>query len=451
VAESNNRPSMELVSWKDVREAVYEVNAPFAEVVDQLDPSRQFRLYRARYPFGSVILNYEGVVHFPTPTGQLAPLSDPCFSSQIRDDLAYYNDVPAGVVLRHSLELAVKSANNLFPFALMQKGHIFGLWRTLDPSPTYSYHTSIPWQMTTGARCLFMLPKITDSVSYKKLYRARNIKLSLPQNLLDHYFLFKQLSEDQKNTDYWHTELIFFSMDWFKRLDDVNWLRFSELLYKEVHNKTQFWRNKFLFDVMWDYFSKELSLENINAKPYIMDMIKHIITIALGVVPGFGPLVNEEIAPIQLIQKDFIQLYELKLFVPTIIGPSYFQINESDPRPVYWSLQLPSYFETIPKPRSSKSTLEDLREIKRLIDTFVEVTHKGKIKGINNTPVEYCLNHVRFDYFHSDVEDDDEIRPTKEIPQDDPRMIFSMSPENNQFSTVSPFTRGCIRLSKLIE
>lgn len=446
MTEHANQPTLKEVKWKDIREAVARVNPGFAAVIDGVKLNDKCRLYKAKYPFGSTIIK-EGVFYCPTNDGLIVPLQDIRISSKIHTDLGYTDGIPPGIILNHSVELFLKPEENIMPFVLMRQGLIFGLWRALEPDPPTSYHQKQAWHMIAGARSIFMLPKITDSLSYKKLCKARNIKQPLPRNLTAHQPIFTQIAQHKDFSCEWHTEMLFFSADWFKRRDDDPWIRFHHYLLESAWNKTEFWRNKFIFDFMWDSFVKGLSKENVTTKPYIVDIVKHLIIIALGVLPGFAPALDNEFAPVLQLQNNFIEIYGLKNFSPTIMTLFYFNPNDEKSRPVYWSLQLPAYFESMPKSRTTNSIMEDLREIKYLLDLFTSAVIQGNVKGIADTPIENCIKKVRFDYFHSDPDPEAKIRLVSEIPIEDPTFTKYGKNRNKKFSQISPFVRGCIRIS----
>lgn len=446
MTEHINQPTLKEVRWKDVREAVAKVNPGFAAVIDGLKLNDKCRLYKARYPFGSTIIK-EGVFYCPTDNGTLVPIEDSQISTHIRDDLTYTRGIPSGIVLNHSVELFMKSEQRVIPFHEMFPGKIFALWRTLDPDPLSSYHAGGEWHMVSGARDIFMLPKITDKVCYKKLCRFYNIKHPLPQHLLDHQTLFSQMAQNKNFPSQWHTELLFFSAEWLKKHNTEQWVRFRNFLLETAWNTTQFWRNKFIFDFMWDSFVIELSKKNNTVKPYIVDIVKHLIMIALGVLPGLAPALDDTCAPIHQLQEDFINIYGLKNFSPIIIAPYYFNPNDKNSRPVYWSLQLPNYFRSMPKPKTESSIMEDKRDIKNLLELFLTAAKNGKIKGITNTPIEKFITTIQFDYFHSDSDPEGHIRLATEIPKEDNSFNSFKRKQNKGFSQISPFVRGCIRIS----
>lgn len=443
MSEHTKAPALEEVKWRDAREAVKKVNPALARVIDKIDPSDKLPLCRARYPFGSKIIE-KGMVFLPPKNGQQQPLETFPFAA----DFGYTMGIPTGIVLNNTVEIFLTPRERIIPFSLMPGGSIFSLWRALDPDLQFSYHAREPWNMTAGARSLFMLPKITQKIAYKKLSKARGLKLPMPHSLAEHSKLFTHMSCHSDFPDNWQAELLFFSAPWFERRKNKAWLRFRHFLLEDAWKRSQFWRNKMIFDFMWDSFVEEIAEEKIKAEPYIFDMVKHLIMVGLGVLPGFAPAIDDKAGPISALKDDFIQHYGLKYFAPTIMIPHY--LSRLDKRPVYWSLKFPACFNSTPEPHTKNSTLDDLAIIKHIMDVFLNAAAKNKIKGIAGTPLEPWVNDIRLDYFHSDLSQANEIRQCKEMAQEDANLLaVPKKYGERKFSEISPFVRGCVRLSYL--
>ncbi|MBY0544167.1 MAG: hypothetical protein K2Q14_01295, partial [Gammaproteobacteria bacterium] len=315
-----HKPTFEAVKWQNIRKYVHKINPSFGKIIDNLKLSDDFVLYKARYPFGSMIIN-ESKFCLPYD-GCIMPFDDPRIPEDFRRTLDYnsYNtgSVPLSLCLDHSVELYMKQSDRIIPFSLMRKGSIFGLWSSL--SPNISYAAPKVWSMSAGARSIFLLPKITDTPSYKKLCKARGIRLPMPTSLLDQGPVLTQLAK-HKDCSSWFTEILFFPRNWLEKRDSEAWVNFHLFLHEIAWVGTEHWRNKVVYDYIWNTFVKDLAQRNIKVLPYIVDIVKHLIMVGLGVVPGFGPATDDEIAPIGAFKTDFVDIYGLKRFSPTIMIP----------------------------------------------------------------------------------------------------------------------------------
>lgn len=444
-----HQPTLDAIKWKSIRDVVHKINPDFAKIIDNLDVSDDFILYKARYPFGSMIID---VNKFYLPyNDKLVPLDDPQIPEELKKLLGYnsYNtgSLPLGICLNRSVELYMQQSDHrLIPFSLMDKGKIFGLWGSLNRN--ISYIAPKVWHMTAGARCIFFLPKITDTPSYKKLCKARSIKLPMPTNLLEQGPLLAQLAK-HKDCSPWFTEMLYFPRNWLEKRDTEAWANFHLFLHEIAWEGTEHWRNKVVYDYIWDTFVKDLTRRNIKVLPYIVDIVEHLIMIGLGVLPGFAPAIDEEIAPIESFKIDFVDIYGLKHFAPTIMIPKH--LSHLDDKCVYWSLQLPTYFESTPKPRKENSIISDLKEVKNLLERFINAVLDQKIEAVLGTPFYDFIKEIRFDFFHSDIYDlEDGIRPSSEMPIEDKNLIKCSTKFGRRgFSEISPFVRGCVRISLL--
>jgi hypothetical protein len=448
MAEPKSQPVLETVKWQDVREVVQRVNSKLAQAIDAIKGNDKFELYKAIYPFGSVII--DGNRFYLPYNNSLVPLDDSRISTDLQVKLGYnsYNagSVPLGITLSHSVELYMLQEDRIIPFSIMTQGKIFGLWGSLNRS--ISYAAPRVWHMTAGARCIFLLPKITDTPSYKKLAKARGIKHPMPRGLLDHGPILTQMAKHKDFATAWSTEMLFFPRDWLEKHGGEAWAKFHLFLYEEAWEGTEYWRNKVVYDYIWDTFVKDLARQNVKVMPYIVDIVEHLIMIGLGVLPGFTPAIDEQIGPIEAFKSDFVNIYGLKRFAPTIMIPKY--ISQIDGGFVYWSLQLPTYFESTPKPRKANSIASDLREIMMLLERFRKAVLEGKIAAVIGTPFYEFIKKVRFDFFHSDIEPEDGIRPSSEMPEEDKNLIKCSTKFGRRgFSDISPFARGCVRISLL--
>lgn len=443
---SHQQASLEKVTWAKVRKDVHKVNPELAKIIDEINPGEELPFYRAKYPFGEVIFDEE--LRLPTPEGAVVPVTDTKISAEIREDLNYPGAMPIGVVLNHTTEMGLKLDGGIMPWGLMKAGHIFGLWRGLEQGFETSYHTKL-WLMVSGMSSGFILPSIADTSAYKKLAKARGLKRNLPRNLQEHCVMLAQMYKHADFGTCWASDLLYFSNVWVKKFN-----QFSSLviyLQQYIINGTAFWRNKAIFDLIWDSFIKKLHKDNIIIKPYIVDIVKHLITIALGVIPAFAAAIDNETGPITSIQDDMLTIYRLRNFSSTIMVPTYFNMNDPLSRPVYWSLQLPYYLESVPKPKTVGTILDVLIQIHQLIYYFTEATQEKKLSGIDGTPIEACMQKVKFTCFHSDIDSEGLIQHIHKMPKEDPSLYSFPIPghKNHQqgFSDTTPFARGCVRIS----
>jgi len=437
----NKIASIVELRWDDIKNQVIQVNPEFAEIINNIKNKNDFPLYKVTYPFGSTIID-SGKFQLPLKDGTLVPISHSSINQKYYDQLNYNsNSIPFGIVLDKSIELFLQTQDRVIPSVIHSEGKLLGLWSSLS-----SMHVWLDaWHMTAGSRSIFVLPKITDNASHKKLCKARGIKAPLPGDLNSHWNLLTKLAAHSDFSEPWFTETLFFSNKWFVPQKDNNWVRFQNYLYQKAWKGTETWRSKAVYDHIWDSIIRELTKSQTKIAPFIVDIVKHIITIGIGAAPGFCPATCSKKIPIKGLQQDFIDLYSLKNYAPTIMVPHHF--SKKSRRKVYWSLAMPTHFESNVKPKKLNSTLAVLREIKELMLYFKEVTLK-KPDSIKGSPMETFLNDANFDFFHSEPDVEGEIGLSLELPKKDDTLVYTApSLQKRGFSDVSPFVRGCVRFS----
>ncbi len=141
-------------------------------------------------------------------------------------------------------EAIVSFEKKIIPYGLMSSGTLFGLWRIFD---TLGNHPISLWNMVSGARSLFMLPKISNNIHHTKLKKAHRLISETPKEIMDHWLVFCELAERMHSP--WTSKILFFSNAWFERLDDPAWLPLKCYFYKELWDGSSFNRNKFLWNL----------------------------------------------------------------------------------------------------------------------------------------------------------------------------------------------------------
>jgi len=428
--------SFEEVRWDDVKEAVKKVNPEFYEITDSLKNKNRYPIYKAKYCYGDLILK-SGECQIPSPKGVLEPIAET--SQPVRKpEQLYYNEggIPIGMVLNKSLEIFLQTRTKTIPFSIMKPGYIFALWGVLNTS--HKYVAPEIWHITAGARSIFVLPKLTDTASYRKLSKTRGIHMPIPKQLNNHWALLKQVANHPGFSEKWNVEVIFFSKHWLNL--DAN---LKGYLFQHVWETSEYWRNKVAYDHFWHLFMDDIEQQELCFSQNIIDILKHLIVLGLGVAPSSLPALNNELAPIKGMQEDLIHLYGLKIFSPTIMVPQTFSLECN--RYAYWSIHFPTHFVSSTKNKTPLSTIGFLKEIHYLLTKLQEYVSKSS----KANDLFSLLQHIKFDFFHSEPDEENIIRPSISIPREDPTFLkCSQEFGKRGFSDVSPFVRRCIRFGK---
>ncbi len=434
------------VCWTDVRTSIKAINPNLFKILDKISPSKDFSFYKAVYPFGCQILK-NGKFFLPAKNSELIDLADSRIEKNIREDLSYnFPTTPVFITLKKSLELFMTLHDRVIPYFLINPGNMYGVWKVLDKraNRNVSHAPYSIWDITSGARSIFMLPKISEKNGHNRLQKEFNFTLDKPEDLRDHWKIFTAIASSENCTDKWESEVLFFSKKWFENLDDPALQEFTLYLLDFNWACTEYWRSQYSWYLA---FSRIHSTRNITPNPYHADIIKHLLAISVGALPGFSPATNDDLGPITSFQKIYAETYRLPNWAPIIMQPQSYNMH-SPTHPVYYSLQYPSAIELSPSANKRASVVEDAHMTCALLEKYLQDLASGRF-NIDSTTLQEIAHLVKFDFFHSDVKDYSKLRDNKLLPKSD--IAFLEPPYKGiclEFPHNSTFFKGCIRIYK---
>ncbi len=166
-----SKGSLEKLTWDQVRQDVIRVNPKLANIIDEIAPSNAYWIAKATYPYGSLVME-KSVLMLPNREGSIVPITDSSLETEFQEGLGYnLQSNPVSIVLNNSFEIFLPLEDRTIPLSgLILPGTVFGAWRIL--SSKKAEQTAFIWNMTAGARSVFMLPKITESKKHAQLKKA---------------------------------------------------------------------------------------------------------------------------------------------------------------------------------------------------------------------------------------------------------------------------------------
>jgi hypothetical protein len=444
------------VAWNEVKESFKKVDPGLFQIIEEWGPSPDYKLYRVAYRYGDPIIE-KGLFHVPGDNGQVLPLNAGRFSQTVKDDLSY-SHVPLGLLTKNGQEVFIENAERVISIAFFKPGILLGLWEALKSDRTFSTRGVL--NVSAGARSLFLLPKVAEAGSYERLRKFYGVRLPMPRKLMDHGPIFAQLAKHRDFHEEWRHEIVFFSKKWLERDEsNMHWLKFHHYLLEKAWNLSSYNRNTLAFSWIWQQFAESLTEKGLKPNTYLMDTLKQLVLVGVGAVPGFRPTHQSwrgfstendvNIAgPVEGLQRIYLEDYGLKNYVPSMMMPHHFS-KDDDCRSVYYSLQVPTLLDSVPKARSQQSLMTELRDLKTLVQHFLDDALEGLLK-IEGTPVEWLVKNVAFDFFHSDQDGYDEILSSTLLSQEDPSFLkYYEQDKNRTFPDTCAFVRGCVRLKKI--
>ncbi len=191
-----------------------ELEAALSAVWSQTARARQSELcfFLAKYPYK----------HFVFKNGRaLDPDGQP-----LRADLLVADHLPVGLILDNLLEVIDEVIRNEevieFPQSLLFKDHLIGLWELIDRQLKVEGRPWPNWTISSGSRSLKFLEFPTQKVQWDRL-RARYKQLSTYDKgiarKLKEIDLIQMVSEVDRRSKQWVTQVLYFSSLWFDELE----------------------------------------------------------------------------------------------------------------------------------------------------------------------------------------------------------------------------------------
>jgi hypothetical protein len=367
--------------------------------------------------------------------------------NSIQEDLHYrHGTYPVAFVLDKIVELFLPFPHRETPapFGYFTAGSVMSTLSVLGQN-TFAHHPRFLWSFSAGARSILMLPKISKVKNYQRIQRKHGLQIKAPQKTSGHWELFKNLYQKELLGE-WNLEIIFFSKQWFEHIEEKPYEKLRTYLEKQIYQTLSFSTNIQFWNA---YFSILHNTAGIRPSAYAYDSAKHLLMLALGVLPGMAPVTDEQVAPIQALQRLFLEEYKLEDYLPTILA-----LNRFDPfnpcSPIYYSLHYPNALELAPKSTEHASTILELYEIKNLLNLYLRSLRSEDL-NVSHTVLSEIPDLVNFEFFHSAPGNYRDIKNSETLLASDPKFTdisydYDKSKLRSQPTSAS-FIRGCVKIS----
>ena len=434
---------LEELTWKEVSKAIEQLDPELFEAIEASALPANLKLFKVSYPYGAQIMK-DGLVYLPNADGALVPLADESIPAITRRHLDYnHYSNPASFILKGSADLFLTHRDVIFSFpGPVPAGRLFGTSLVLtEGRDVQKFHPTFLWQMTAGVRSLILLPKMGDAAGLDRLDRHFKINSrSLVSEGRDSWFLFRELAQKLDKSDFWTVEILFFSGDWFK-WDNKPTSPFKELLFKRAWKITEFWRNEYLWNMVFSIFMDE---KIVRINPFIGDTVKHLMYMAVGAQPGFAPSNNVDFAPIPAFQKTLKEVYQID-YEPIFMLPQTFQKN--CPQPVYYSLAYPNTMEFSPSTKKISTKANDLEEILLCMKKYLHFLKTSDL-NIQDSAVYEMAQKVAFSFYHPSHEDNN-IQKTEALFDQDGsfKAATNVKKINLPLPKNATFFKGCVKIT----
>ena len=433
------------LTWKDVRMRVYMINPILADIIDQIDPNDSYTFFYARYSYGDEAL-VSGKMFLPNENDQLVPFEDSSISQNIKNKIGYnLGTNPMTLVLKNTLDLYISLEKRIAMYALINEGSVFGTWQVFDQKARGNMiYTPIPlWDMTAGARSIFMLPKISEANAFGKLRKKYDLKSEPPKKLGEHWKIFKEIANHPTFEEKWETELLFFSHKWIESIHDLAWYKLKSYLSDAAWGGSEFWRNQFCWDLT---FSRIQERRGIRPCPYAADIANHLLAMSVGAVPGFQPLIDDKVAPVRKLMEVFQDEYGSR-YAPILIGPAYFNVLQSSKNSIFYTFQYQTALKLSQKSSNRSSVVTDLYNVRSLLNKYIQEIQNSELK-IDGTILYELAKKITFNCYHYAADEGNKMIASNTIFKENKLFEQAMDlGENDKFPKNAPFLNGCIEVT----
>ena len=420
------------VSWDEVSQDVAKANPAFYEVMESIAQKKTLKLYLASYKFGELVVK-NGISQLPIDN-QLISINDPSLPDPFKQDLNYAH-MSVGIFLNTSAEIFLPFDNRVYPVFMFDVGNVNGLWEMLDL--TGSVYHQRAWHIAAGARSLFMVPKIMDHTSHSRLQRMLALDETYPaHNVFSQGNYFKQIIQSNYFNSDWRCQVLYLSRAWFETLPKAQWERLHYTALKTEWANSAHLRNLTSFEITWHLLTHVQTERRVKQNAYIIDTVKHLLNMINGSSLGFRPLTatDQHILPLSIIEQAYLELYQLKHYIPTLLAPTYLDKNSGDP--IYYSFLQPTLLSLSPN-HNFRNTLEDERNVKQLIEHFQFSLQKHK------DALYHFTDNIEYQFFHFEPDSLYHIKSSSTLPEFDARFIDYPLDQERSFCENGPFVRAC--------
>lgn len=431
------------LTWKEARLLLIECNPLLVKIIDFLSPSDDYKLYKARYRFGTKIFD-KSESYLPLVNGGTISFNNDLLPDYIKKNLRYNPQTgnPVGIVTKRNSEFFLTTNQGILPYSVMRPGHIFGLSRVLDALDMQHVKekqlSPFLWELTAGVRSTFFLPKITENISHNKIKKKYNLTMLKPQSLSDHWTIFKDIA-NQCNSS-WRAEILFFSNNWFEKLTDSSWLKLYCFFLQNNRLSYEFWNAYISWQITFNTIEQS---KNMHFSTYTLNTARHLFAIAAGSLPAFRPAINDDSAPIKLIQNIYISDYGLTEYCPIIMEPTNY--NSAIDSPVYYSLNYPTLVQSDSANQKGLSIISMLDELRLVLAKYKEGLKYNSLA--QETSLYKTAKNTNFSFYHHEPYGYDNVHNVIQLKEYDSR--FKTKGLLCTFPQYAPFLRGCVKISSV--
>lgn len=266
-------PRAEKTCWSEIKHKVKELNPLFYENLAAVNPSDDLRLLIVKYPYGFKMSDEKA---FYMPKGY----------EDYLDGNGFDKKAPLTFVLENQIEYYFDTSHNHVPWRIYSPGDFFPATINVELEGDTRYHPRSIFTVTSGIRDITLLSLHSTTNDFYSLRRKYEIPIEMsPSNPLNHFGICKHIIEKEKIE--WDSTVLLFAKEWREEIDNNNnWWVFQKYLLENSLRMNRVHRSINFLDHAIHDITRSLDFK---FRPYAHEIIKQILMIATGSIPGFRP------------------------------------------------------------------------------------------------------------------------------------------------------------------
>lgn len=373
--------------------------------------------------------------------GSLAP--------DLAEDLNYCKGmIPLSMLLEKQSELYSTFGGDTVPYGIVRPGRMMGFQGVFPSYANIEYYPLV--DLSAGIKTFHLLPRMSNRdglnrmMNYAHLRLQKNPKFELVNF---RHFMTQVVRKHCQSSAAWLSPFLVFGGQWLdhKRDSDVAWQHFYNYLADGMASNLQFFMRNVFFD---NLFSKIRGINKSRHAVNISESVKQLCLVASGVTTGYVPATDTQALPLDAFQDIYENIYNASEYLPSVLQPVWVdQLIDTDCPMLYYSFAQPSLLSNWPRKSQGYSIISDMSEIQYLLKRYMLLA-KNELASYHKSEVLDRLDHMQFDYYHSEAVRYPEIQPTANIGKEDKRFQYRAIDSDKAllFSENAPFIKGCARL-----
>jgi hypothetical protein len=277
------QPRAQPTCWSEIKHKVKILNPDFYEQLEAASPSDELRLLIVKYPYGFQMSDDQG---FYLPKGY----------EDYMDGAGLGKNTPLTFVLDKEIEYYYDTTHNHVPWKICSPGDFFPDTVNVDQEDDLRYKPNSIFSAVSGVKDITLLSLHSNTNDYYNLRRKYEIPANFsPANPQQHFDIFKHVIEKEKIE--WHSTVLIFAKEWKHVMaNNKNFWPFQRFMFEHSIKSTQRYRSAIFLDQTIHDITRSMDFK---FKPYAHEVIKQLLLIASGALPGFRPSSNNNGFPMK--------------------------------------------------------------------------------------------------------------------------------------------------------